>query len=71
MYRPDGGTIVVYDCALYPRGTLNDDQVRRTFRVDGYRWGNSKGVHNLSNGLQKRYNLLYCKNDPHGDDRFM
>ncbi|VDM07322.1 unnamed protein product [Wuchereria bancrofti] len=71
MYRPDGGTIVVYDCALYPRGTLNDDQVRRTFRVDGYRWGNSKGVHNLSNGLQKRYNLLYCKNDPHGDDRFI
>ncbi|EFO26236.1 hypothetical protein LOAG_02248 [Loa loa] len=71
MYRPDGGTIVVYDCTLYPRGTLNDDQVRRTFRVDGYRWGNSKGVHNLSNGLQKRYNLLYCKNDPHGDDRFI
>ncbi|VDM96356.1 unnamed protein product [Thelazia callipaeda] len=71
MYRPEGGTIVVYDCTLYPRGTLSDDQVRRTFRVDGYRWGNSKGVHNLSNGLQKRYNLLYSKKDQHGDDRFI
>lgn len=71
LYRPEGGTIIVYDCALYPRRGLSDEQVRKTFRVDGYRWGCSKGVHRLKNGLQKRYTCLYEKDNAHGDKSFM
>ncbi|KHN74875.1 Phosphopantothenoylcysteine decarboxylase [Toxocara canis] len=71
LYRPEGGTIIVYDCGLYPRRGMSDEQLRKTFRVDGYRWGCSKGVHRLKNGLEKRYNYLYDKNNSGGDRSFI
>lgn len=71
LYRPEGGTIVVYDCKVYPRGNMTDTQLRQTFRVDGYRWGHSKGVHLLKNGLEKRYYCLYERGNKRGDFSFM